>query len=70
MTDTRIYQSTLQWENSLKNQAVPAVELNWQFASFSNVIRELSIQALLARVSIPICGAVHIILPNYKVPVI
>ena len=47
-----------EWENSLKNRAVPAIELNWQFASFSIVIRKLSNQALLARVSISICGAI------------
>ena len=47
-----------EWENSLKILAVPAVELNRQFASFSKVICELSNQALLARVLIPICGAI------------
>ena len=45
-------------ENSLKHQAVPEVEINWQFISFSKVIHKLANQALMARVAIPICGAI------------
>ena len=44
-----------EWENSLKHQAVPVVEINWGFISFSKVIHKLANQALLARVAIPIC---------------
>ena len=38
-----------------KNQAVSPVEINQQFSSFLKIIQELSNQALLARVWLPIC---------------
>ena len=47
-----------EWENSFKIWTVPAIELNRQFASFFKVICELSNQVLLARVLIPIFGAI------------
>ena len=46
-----------EWERSLKNQSVSSVEINEQFSSLSKVITELSNQALLARILIPICRA-------------
>ena len=44
-----------EWDKSLKDQTVSPVEINQQFSSLSKVITELSNQALLGRVSIPIC---------------
>ena len=44
--------------NLLKHQAVSVIEINWQFISFSKLIRDLANQALLARVEIPICRAI------------
>ena len=42
-------------EKSLKNRAVSPVKINQQLSSFSKIIQELSSQALLARVLLPIC---------------
>ena len=44
-----------EWERFLKNRTVSLVEINQQFSSLSKIITELLNQALLARVSIPIC---------------
>ena len=54
----RIISEINEWENSLKNRAVPVDQLNRQFSFFSKVIKVLSNQALLANVSISICGAI------------
>ena len=44
-----------EWEKSLKNRNVTSVEINQQFNSLSKAINDLSNQALLAKVSIPMC---------------
>ena len=44
-----------EWERSIENRFVSSVEIYQQFKSLSKVITELSNQALLERVSIPIC---------------
>ena len=51
----RFQKLKMKWERSFKNRSVSLVEIYQQFSSLSKVITEISNQALLARVSIPIC---------------
>ena len=42
-------------ERSIENRPVPSIEIYQQFNFLSKVITELSNQAIVARISIPIC---------------
>ena len=51
----RLKMEVYEWERSTMHQPISSVEIHQQFKSLSKIVTELSNQALLARLSIPIC---------------